>query len=270
MFFAALCICLTQSATIYAADGGSLSVVLKNSAGNTFDGFKVSIWFVADSFLEAADGFGPAGVDWGKVDFGLEADNSKIAAALFKYVKQTGLQPKDREETGADGTARFTGLEDGIYLVTAVDGRNPAGYMFTHFIVPIPYNGQSNVIAAPKGCKPNKPEKPGGPDEPGEPEDPEKPDPPQKPEEPDIPDEPGTPERPPMPEVPLNDDGTPTGEWHWDEDEGKWIFDEYPPLTDLPQTGVLQWPIPLLFMFGFMLISLGSFIKGDGRKRNVR
>jgi hypothetical protein len=43
-----------------------------------------------------------------------------------------------------------------------------------------------------------------------------------------------TPEPPP---VPLDDNGAPLGEWVWDEDEGAWILDEYPPLGDIAKTG---------------------------------
>jgi hypothetical protein len=37
--------------------------------------------------------------------------------------------------------------------------------------------------------------------------------------------------------VEIDDDGTPLGEWYWDEPTDQWIFDEYPPLANLPQTG---------------------------------
>jgi hypothetical protein len=37
--------------------------------------------------------------------------------------------------------------------------------------------------------------------------------------------------------VEIGEDGTPLGEWHWDDPTQQWIFYEYPPLGDLPQTG---------------------------------
>jgi uncharacterized repeat protein (TIGR02543 family) len=39
--------------------------------------------------------------------------------------------------------------------------------------------------------------------------------------------------------IELDEDGTPLGEWYYDEDEGRWIFDEYPPLgsAEPPRTG---------------------------------
>jgi hypothetical protein len=37
--------------------------------------------------------------------------------------------------------------------------------------------------------------------------------------------------------VEIGEDGTPLGEWYWDDGADQWLFDEYPPLGDLPQTG---------------------------------
>jgi hypothetical protein len=39
--------------------------------------------------------------------------------------------------------------------------------------------------------------------------------------------------------IEIGDDGTPLGEWYWDEPTEQWIFDEYPPLANLPQTGFI-------------------------------
>jgi hypothetical protein len=39
--------------------------------------------------------------------------------------------------------------------------------------------------------------------------------------------------------IELDENGTPLGEWRYDEDNGEWIFDEYPPLGNLPQTGAV-------------------------------
>jgi fimbrial isopeptide formation D2 family protein len=37
--------------------------------------------------------------------------------------------------------------------------------------------------------------------------------------------------------VELDENNVPLGEWHWDDPTQQWIFDAYPPLGDLPQTG---------------------------------
>jgi uncharacterized repeat protein (TIGR02543 family) len=119
----------------------------------------------------------------------------------------------------------------------------------------------------PKPPEPNDPE----PDEPEPPDDPEPPDipepPPEPPEDPepgdeppDIPVPPAPPESggnspaiPPAPNYPgdnvelsddgvyieRDEDGTPLGEWRYDEEEDAWIFEEYPPLgaAEPPRTG---------------------------------
>jgi hypothetical protein len=95
---------------------------------------------------------------------------------------------------------------------------------------------------------------------PDQPKPPEPDDPPDDPEPPDIPVPPAPPESggnspaiPPVPNYPgdnvelsddgvyieRDEDGTPLGEWRYDEDEGAWIFEEYPPLgaVEAPQTG---------------------------------
>jgi hypothetical protein len=37
--------------------------------------------------------------------------------------------------------------------------------------------------------------------------------------------------------IEIDEEGTPLGEWHWDDPMEQWIFEEYPPLANLPQTG---------------------------------
>jgi hypothetical protein len=69
---------------------------------------------------------------------------------------------------------------------------------------------------------------------------------------PTPPSTPNTPttEQPPVPNIPgdkvvpsddgyieFDEDGTPKGEWHWDDNTGEWIYDEYPPLGEMPRTG---------------------------------
>jgi hypothetical protein len=105
--------------------------------------------------------------------------------------------------------------------------------------------------------KPEGPETPEGPDTPGEPAKPEGPGPGEptepeapKPDEPEKPTPPGGtyPPEPPAPTAPGNTlepdgphsyiekggDGTPKGEWIWDNDSGQWVFHGY---NQLPKTG---------------------------------
>ena len=61
--------------------------------------------------------------------------------------------------------------------------------------------------------------------------------------------------------IEFDEDGTPLGEWHWDDDEDMWLFDEYPPLADFPATGLTTVPLYFTFLFGLILISFGISIR---------
>ena len=231
-----LCMVLTQFTAVYAAPMGDLTVLLKSGGSNStvYGDFTVSIWQVAaGSPLALTDGFknfkSSDPVNWGGVDFdpdGKSGDKlGKIAGELEKYVSQNKLELTYRKTTGSDGKAKFEGLE-GVYFVMVKDNKNTARYNFTSFIIQLPLNGNNLVTAIPKGTEPDK----GGHG---------KTDPPQK------------------PEPTLDDDGAPLGEWRWDEDRGEWIFEQLPPLTDLPQTGVLRWPIMVLILAGTQLMFFG-------------
>ena len=64
--------------------------------------------------------------------------------------------------------------------------------------------------------------------------------------------------------IEIDEDMVPLGEWHWDDVEELWIFDEFPPLGNLPQTGdnVGVWIISLLLLMGFSMLGVG-FILGS-------
>jgi fimbrial isopeptide formation D2 family protein len=42
--------------------------------------------------------------------------------------------------------------------------------------------------------------------------------------------------------IEIDENDTPLGEWHYDDESDTWIFDEYPPLGKLPQTGAVLVP----------------------------
>jgi hypothetical protein len=69
--------------------------------------------------------------------------------------------------------------------------------------------------------------------------------------------------------VELDDDGTPLGIWRWDPETGTWIYEEFPPLANLPQTGQLRWPVPALTALGALLFIIG-FALNRRRARNER
>ena len=56
--------------------------------------------------------------------------------------------------------------------------------------------------------------------------------------------------------IEIDENGVPRGEWHWDEDEGMWIFDEYPPRVGLPNTGGVDNTVDSVLLLGFSLFGL--------------
>jgi hypothetical protein len=68
--------------------------------------------------------------------------------------------------------------------------------------------------------------------------------------------------------VDLDEDGTPLGIWRWDPELEQWIFEEFPPLAELPQTGQLRWPVPALAALGILLFIIG-FALNRRRARNI-
>jgi hypothetical protein len=64
----------------------------------------------------------------------------------------------------------------------------------------------------------------------------------------------------------IGEDGTPLGEWHWSEAEEQWVFDEFTPMGDLPQTRDDGIPLSLLILFGLSCIGMGAALRlGLGR-----
>jgi hypothetical protein len=176
-----------------------------------------------------------------------------------------------------DGAALPIPPEDyGKYDIRGLDDGDALGLISAKLGVP------NTVVPPPPGGGGDPPVTP--PVDPP-PETPTKPpvDPPSEPPE-DQPEEPGgtDPNIPPIPSRPgdnlipgpgentyieLGDDGTPLGEWHYDEDLGEWIFDEYPPLADsLPQTGgVLEGNgMPMMIGFIVLLIALACLLFRGG------
>ena len=68
--------------------------------------------------------------------------------------------------------------------------------------------------------------------------------------------------------VELDQDGAPLGEWHWDDDSEQWIFDEYPPLGKLPQTGDAGVPIPMALLLCWSLLCLSMALLSAILTRN--
>jgi hypothetical protein len=69
--------------------------------------------------------------------------------------------------------------------------------------------------------------------------------------------------------VTVDEDTVPVGQWVYDPDLDRWIFEELPPLAELPQTGQLRWPVPVLISLGAALFVLG-FALNRRRTREER
>jgi LPXTG-motif cell wall-anchored protein len=59
--------------------------------------------------------------------------------------------------------------------------------------------------------------------------------------------------------VALSEEGVPLGEWKWDDEADEFSFDEYVPLTMLPQTGLSKMlPLWIASMLSAMLLAMVS------------
>jgi fimbrial isopeptide formation D2 family protein len=73
--------------------------------------------------------------------------------------------------------------------------------------------------------------------------------------------------------IEIDEDGTPLGEWHYDENSDTWIFDEYPPLAgNLPQTGSpyerRESPMTPILLFGLIALAGLLYSIGRGKRAN--
>ena len=215
--------------------------------GNPLSGVDVGICLVADAeevggraVYTLADGFQSSGVD---VSRELTAgENAALSAILKTYASERQIEWTFRR-TDEDGLASFPELKAGLYLVA--QHRTHAGpYDMTSFLVAVPYpdeTGWNYLITASPKTEPTP-----------------------------------RPIRPPPPNRPnlqsngdnyieLDGNNTPLAQWSYDEDGNIWISDELPPLAQLPQTGLLRWPITVLSASGIMLIVFGRAVSRKGK-----
>lgn len=255
---------LATSANIKLTDSkgnpntGSIHVTLYDTANNkALSGGELTLYKVADvqrkngdlSFEYCSD-FDGCGIDLG------DLSDSTLAEQLQEYL------PKNAEGTvqavGDDGNVTFDDLELGLYLVVqtkASDGYEPVN----SFLVSLPMAEDGewnyNVDATPKvgAYTPTTPDKPDTPPTPPPPPDtPDTPDVPQNPDNPDTPVLPGHPDNPVAPGTPDNpvapgNPDNPVLPGHPDN----------PVMSGLPQTGQLNWPVPVMAISGMMLFSFG-------------
>ncbi len=221
------------------------------------------------------------------------AQNVASAAALWEVIQDLDLEasyptepgqaasliPSATVETDGDNTAVFTDLPLGIYLAVQTS-RSSDYYNFTPFLIPLPMTNDAGtdweyeVAAEPKL------------DERPDPDDPD-PDPTPSPEPTDDPG-PGTsptpePSEDPGGEIDIPDSSNPGGGWvepspapsgepqpsAEPSDPGEEIDIPEPttPQGNLPQTGMLQWPVPLMAMAGLVLFCVGWMSERKNRRK---
>lgn len=267
------------SADVDLSKKGSITVTLRDSKTDAaVAGGRLTLYQVASVKKQNANlnfvytnGFEDCGVVLG------DLSESDLAAEL--EAKRTSASKGQTVTVDSDGKAEFTGLPLGLYLV--VQSTASTGYeKINPFIVSVPYlEGDRylyDVDALPKvgtltpTTPPDVPEVPEVPEEPEKPETPETPDKPETPETPDTPTVPEAPDEPtddrlnpPNPDNPDGwvKDGRPdkNGPPNPDNPDG-WVKDGRPTKV-LPQTGQLNWPIPVLTGAGALLLAAGVVLR---------
>lgn len=196
------------------------------------------------------NGFEDCGVELGDLSEGELA--GRLAEKIAATAESTTVEVSDL------GVAEFGDLEVGLYLVvqtTAAENYNVVNPFLVS--VPIQENGKYvyDVDALPKVGTATK----------------KTPDTPDEPDTPDTPDEPDTPDTPVAP-GPDNPDG-----WVLGANGEKIYLNPEAPSPDnpnahvmgahgLPQTGQLNWPIPVLAVTGVVLVAAGIKLKKGTRK----
>lgn len=196
------------------------------------------------------NGFEDCGVELGDLSEGELA--GRLAEKIAATAESTTVEISDL------GVAEFGDLEVGLYLVvqtTAAENYNVINPFLVS--VPIQENGSYvyDVDALPKVGTATK----------------KTPDTPDEPDTPDTPDEPDTPDTPVAP-GPDNPDG-----WVLGANGEKIYLNPEAPSPDnpngyvmgahgLPQTGQLNWPIPVLAVTGVVLVAAGIKLKKGTRK----
>jgi hypothetical protein len=197
----------------------------------------------------------------------LTTENNLAAAVLLRDFAAThNIAGTATRTTGENGVASFGDLEAALYLV-AQTGSVGGYYDLNPFLLSVPMGNadgtdwEYNIMSAPKTQivpRPSGPYYPPTVDPPPvdpPPVDPPPVDPPPE-DPPPVVNPPSSGPGDPPPMI-FDEDGVPLGEWRYDPELGEWVFDEFPPLADLPQTGQLRWPIPVLALSGMILFVLG-------------
>lgn len=260
------------AASIELTRKGSVTVTLRDSeSGSAVSGGKLTLYQVAsisrqngNLSYDYTNGFENCGVSLG------DLSESDLAKTLNE--KRPADSKGETLTVDTDGKAVFSRLPLGLYLV--VQSAASTGYeKINPFLVSVPLVEEDtylyDVDALPKVGTLTPTTPPDVPEEPDKPTEPEKPTTQEKPTTPENPDRPETPD---IPEEPGKN--TPPGADNPDDwvlngrpdknaapnpgNPDDWVLNGRP---TLPQTGQLNWPIPVLTAAGTCLIAAGILLR---------
>lgn len=242
VFLTAAVLWALSGTAVFAAEpeldhGGSVTIKM-NDGTHDIDGGTVTLFQVGSLALWDGEYVFPLTEDFGGSGaLPGDIESSTVAKQLADYALGKGL--KGQVEDVKSGSASFDHLDCGLYLI--VQETAAAGYYrIEPFLISVPSvkNGVYvyDVSASPKNDELL-------PDDPTPPETPETPVDPSKPLPPDLPliDE---------PDQPGQSGGNTPG------------------TEKLPQTGQLNWPIPVLAAMGLVLFSAGWMLRYGGKRED--
>lgn len=238
LLLAVLVLCTVSTGAFAASgvpEGGSITIKVRHD-GEPIDGGELTLYKVGK--IEENDGnysFEPV-LKLKDTDISLEdVDDPDLAEELADLAEEEGLEAISAPIE--DGEAFFEDLDAGLYVVVQTE-TCPGFADMSPYLISVPQleDGEwvTDVVARPKVPVEEEPDDP----PPEEPDDPpgEPDDPPGEPDDPpDEPDDP--PEEPDEPDEPT-----------------------------LPETGQLNWPVPLLAVSGLVMLLIGWALCFGGKK----
>ena len=254
---------------------GSITIEMKYGS-NVIRDMGITIYRVAEAELlsgvllsfSSTSQFSGANINYDELDS--SSKNLEFSKILRDYASNNNIVGT-KDSTNSAGQVAFSNLDIGIYLVvpSAITGYyTPAPYLImlpqasdNGWVYSVSAKPKTEVIPVP----PPPPPPPGPPPRP-------RPDPGPEPDPRPRPDPDPRPTPTPLPPVPtpprgsyeeILPDDIPLG------NEEIWTIDpdDIPKGTgDLPQTGVLRWPIPVLSISGLLLFSFGWVMTSKEKK----
>jgi hypothetical protein len=249
------------------------------------NGVNIRVYRVADMQMQnglmrfdLAEEFVGAVQDWPE-HINISKENfARLAKELLAHAINTDVEYAVNSSVNNDGSILFEGLSRGLYLIA--QNSSSGSHNILPALMSIPhYDGGEwvyDAIAKPK----TEPNGSTSPPTPAPTNRPNRPAP-----DPEAPTQPPTLTRLPPGEPVIRDDDigytdfdtdTPLGEVHYDTDKPEEEeekdedidFSEDMPMGDLPQTGVVRWPIPILYTIGGTATLSGLFVLNKERKKD--